>query len=131
MGRVASVPPVHGGSVMALSDPRGPRVSSRLGRPPAKGTARRQFLLMALRPQGVTSWETSQFMTPSVFHGHLTALREEKGYDIRAFPIPRERRTAERVGTNGVTCRKPPVIYRLVGKRRWNGTYRDFVAGRK
>jgi hypothetical protein len=99
------------------------------GRPPAKGTQARQVLLLALRPQGVTAWEARQagVTTKQSFGCLLDQFLDQKGYDVRSFPLPNDQRTLERVGPSAVKSKKPPRVWRLVGKLRWNGTYRSFI----
>lgn len=109
---------------------RGPgfvgRYNCGFGRAPRKGSNLRQLVLMAMRPQGVTVWEAEQSgaCPPHLFSNRLIQLLNEKGYDIRSFPMER---TVERVGPKQMRSKKPPRVWRLVGKIRWDGTYRDLV----
>lgn len=104
-------------------------VTRGFGCSPAKGTQARKLVLMLMRPQGVTSWEAREaFVTERRSFGCLVEqLRDQKGYDIRSFPIPEGERTIERVGPSAVSSKCPPRVWRLVGKMRWNGTYRSFI----
>jgi hypothetical protein len=99
------------------------------GRSPAKGTKIRQFLLMALRSQGVTSWEAVQagLIRERGLSAFLTMLRDMKGYDVKAFRLAPEQRTLARVGAIGVRGKNPPLVYRLVGRMKWDGSYRTFL----
>lgn len=93
-------------------------MKNRYGKPPRKGTKARAFLLRALRPHGCTTPESGYL--PHVLGSTIAQLRDTRGYDIRAFPIPCNHNY--RAGETG-----PRVAYRLVGKWRWNGTYRSFL----
>lgn len=77
---------------------------------------------MALRPQGVTLGELD--LAPT---NHLTTLitnlRDQRGWDIRGFPMrPDDPRfpPAKRSG-------RYPQVYKVVGKMKWDGTYRSFI----
>jgi hypothetical protein len=87
----------------------------RFGKPPKKGTVLRNLALMALRPQGVTKPE---FMENSrhVFQTYIGVLIDQRGYDIKSFPCPPSRRAGG----------QRTLIYKMVGKMRWSGTYRSF-----
>lgn len=82
------------------------------GKPPKKGTKARDFLLKALRPEGVRIPETS--IAQSNAGSVIAVLRDQKGYDIRT-------QIGERV-----KGRSTPNTYRCVGKYRPDGGYRPF-----
>lgn len=87
-------------------------------RAPRKGSKSRRLLMLALRPCGVLSTDArALFASKDVLGRTLATLYDECGYDIRSFP--------SRVATEGRG--RPPVIYRLVGKLRWDGSYRSFI----
>ena len=94
------------------------------GCPPKKGTAARKVLLRALSANGVTVHEAlSMGLVKSArqFSMMVVALADQKGYDIRLFPCDPSR--CAKTWRNG--GRKN--AYRLVGKMRWDGSYRSFV----
>lgn len=108
------------------------RVTWGYGCPPRKGTKARALLLMALRPQGFTAWEvyeTLGYNRGGSLGAAITGLIDQKGYDIRGFHLRRDQYTEERFGPKVAPGRKTrdPLVYRLVGKHRWNGSYRSFV----
>lgn len=95
----------------------------RFGRPPAKSTLTRRLLLLAMRPEGVTEKESREAGAPANRLASLfgTYLPNEKGYDLRHFRCEKHRAcTGYRNNTNAWA-------WRLVGKYRWNGTYRSFL----
>jgi hypothetical protein len=97
------------------------------GRAPAKGTKSRQLLLMLLRPQGATTWELVQagLLTRNRSMGQwLIQLEDQKGYDIRSFPL--HERTLERVGPVGMTSKRPPLVYKLLGRWTWDRRFRPY-----
>lgn len=78
------------------------------GRSPAKGTQRRQALILLLRKSGVTPDEAKEFGVKDLV-SHLAALRDEKGWDVRKF-----------IGTH-------PPRYRAVGKLLPGRRYRSLI----
>lgn len=75
---------------------------------PAKGTQRREALLLAMRPCGVAVADLSYSL------GMWLTIRNETAWDVRV------------VGRRaGVT--KPTHIVRVVGVHRWGGRYRDLT----
>lgn len=94
------------------------RHNNRYGRSPRKGTKLRQIIILALRKEGVTSHELGLLLDCSntVIGSYIDQIRDMKGWDIRAFPAPPERRHS-RHGR----C----YLYRIVGKFFWDGSYRS------
>lgn len=85
---------------------------------PAKGTRARQIILLALRPQGLSVAEAIQrklIHDPNQLLTLLMRLECDSGFDIRRFG---HRRTKDMTA----------LIYRVVGRHRWNGTYRPFMS---
>jgi len=99
---------------------------SGFGRTPAKGTKARQALLLMLRPGGATYSELFEVYSPKNNKDHISNLVScfvnEKGWDIRTFVLPETdpRFVKKKAG-------RPRVIHRIVGKMRWDGSYRSFV----
>jgi hypothetical protein len=81
----------------------------------------RRMLKMLLRPEGATVDELVEAgIGRRQVARYIIVLTDEKGWDIRGFPRPELRR-------EGVAKRKHLYVYKVVGKMRWNGTYRSFV----
>lgn len=78
------------------------------GRSPAKGTQRRQVLILLLRKEGLTSDEAKAHGIKDLA-SHFTALRDEKGWDIRQFKG------------------KGKARFRAVGKMLAGRRYRSFI----
>lgn len=99
------------------------RHKDRFGCTPRKGTKLRAFLRLALRPQGVTAAEAAViFGTAKLPTQCIRALRDEKGWDVRAF-------NRKCLGQDISEGDHSYVIYRCVGKMKWDGSYRSFVRG--
>jgi hypothetical protein len=97
--------------------------ATKWGRSPAKGTLLRRMLKMLMRPEGATTFEMLEAGIPSGGGSYMGVLRDQKGWDIRAFPCPEERREP----VKGARGRRPPVVYKVVGRMRWDGGYRTLV----
>lgn len=83
---------------------------------PVKGTRQRAAILLALRPQGLTAEEAIErrlFRTPNQLLCLMQRLEYDCGFDIR------------RNGHTGPRHLAKPV-YWIVGRHRWNGSYRAF-----
>lgn len=92
---------------------------NRYGCSPHKGTKRRSLLLLLLRPQGATYKELEE-VTGYGFgtvNNEIGTLKDQKGWDIRAFPLKKGFRKG----------RKGRLVYKVVGKLKWNGGYRTLV----
>jgi hypothetical protein len=96
--------------------------ATKWGRSPAKGTLLRRLLKMLMRPEGVTAFEAFEAGINSITT-YIVVLRDQKGWDIRSFPCPVERREM----IHGTRHTKPPVVYKVVGRMRWDGGYRTLV----
>lgn len=98
---------------------------SGFGRTPAKGTKARQALLLLIRPQGATSKDICRLYAPKDQSTTLVEyFRNEKGWDIRTSPLAPE---DPRQQDFSAKKRRPPVVHRIVGRMRWDGSYRSFV----
>ncbi len=93
------------------------------GKPPKKGTKSRSFLLQALRPEGADSFVFSRSIgTNGVGLSRLAQIMiDQKGYDLRTFLNGKHAVCWD--GRKG----RPMVSWRLVGKMRWDGSYRSFI----
>lgn len=74
---------------------------------------------MLLRPQGATRLEIINRLgvSENAIAGMIVVLNDQKGWDIRSFP-----RKELHTGRG-----RMPVVYKVVGKVRWNGGYRSFL----
>lgn len=93
-------------------------IKSGFSRPPAKGTKNRKALIMMLR--GATApaiIEACEFKGASPMSRIVMRLRDECGYDIRHFPNP----------TPNGKCGRTPGLYKVIGKMKWDGSYRSFI----
>lgn len=105
------------------------------GRAPKKGSKLRASVLLMLRPQGATNPEVCEVYGTDYKRGAgganqvynvIEALREQKGYDVRTFPLPPH--DPRQAGfSDPSTVGRRPVVHRVVGKMRWDGSYRSFV----
>lgn len=80
---------------------------------PDKGTRARVVSLLALRPQGLVAQDAINrrlVHNPNQLLTMMLRLECDCGFDIRRIG---HKRSAE-------------VIYRIVGRHRWNGSYRPF-----
>jgi hypothetical protein len=95
------------------------------GPSPAKGTKARVIMLAMLR-DGITD---RQAVALGVAHGYLSSMIErfvdQLGWDVRGVPIPNPH--------YGVTRSQPRHVlsYRIVGRCRWDGTYRSLIDPKK
>lgn len=91
-------------------------VKSSFGKAPAKGTKSRYALIMMLRGAKSSDIRDQYSLGPTELFSIVSRLRNDCGYDIRAFPPKRK-------GSHG----SPPSIYKCVGKMKWDGSYRSFI----
>lgn len=97
-------------------------VRNRFGRTPRKGTKTREVLLMMLRPQGAASYEIDRLFGKGFCAAAIVrTLRDDKGWDVRTFSMPRSD-SPHQYG-------RLPVVHKVVGKMKWDGSYRSFVKG--
>jgi hypothetical protein len=76
------------------------------------------MLKMLLAPEGATIGELLEAgISRSATRTAIITLCDQKGWDIRSFPCPIDRRLY--YGGNGKT-----LVYKVVGKMRWDGSYR-------
>jgi hypothetical protein len=101
-----------------FASPVGRRLAG-FGRPPVKGSLRRSFLLQALSTQGISCQAADVlFRGKGKCRAAVACLINEKGYDLRAF------KNGDR-SQSGIGA--PHKSWRLVGKMRWDGSYRSFI----
>ena len=94
---------------------------SNFSRSPRKGTKGREILLLLVRPRGATVAEIEDKIGKLRSGGLQTYMRrfsDEMGWDIRSFPDP----LTDHPGRGA-----KPVVYRVIGKMKWDCTYRSFV----
>jgi hypothetical protein len=93
------------------------RHHDKFGRTPVKGSLMRRMLKMMLRPEGATTFELIEVgLRNALIHHYTEVLRNEKGWDVRLFPCPRYRRRSPK-----------GYVYKIVGKMRWDGSYRSLI----
>jgi hypothetical protein len=96
---------------------------NRWGRSPAKGSLTRRALKMLMRPEGATIFELVEAgLSPRSAARVLTVFRDEKGWDVRSFPCRDESRLWPDVHRT-----KPSNVHKIVGRLRWDGSYRSLV----
>jgi hypothetical protein len=122
-----------------MSGARGIRRS--FGCSPKKGTKIRQILLRTLRPEGLTPYEAYRegwVRSQSALTSLVEMLRDQKGWDVRVFPLAKDDPRRSIVhgrgrGVGGLTSERPGswTVLRCVGRMRWDGSYRSFVDPRQ
>ena len=88
---------------------------------PKRGSKTSLFLELSMRKQGVTRKEALLIagVDAAAAASLVERLLNDCGYDIRSFG-----KGAKRTGKAG----RPTVIYRCVGRFRWDGGYDDYLA---
>lgn len=92
---------------------------------PGKGTKSRAALLAMLRETGLTGQEAVQrgfVVSASSLGTMVSKFRDMQGFDIVGVPTEINRKAMAHLN-----ARKSVLAYRVVGKYRWDGTYRSFV----
>jgi hypothetical protein len=86
---------------------------------PAKGTKTRAAVNLMLRREGATTYEIADVtnMSLSAAGSVVQQLIDQRGFDIAVFPEPLTGRRGRRA------CR-----YKIIGRYRWDGSYRSFVS---
>lgn len=110
--------PLHGGLLMA----RIVKHRNGWGRTPREGTIRNEIFRTLLRPQGLSSYEARILFGAGNLSGTIDYLRDFCGFDVRSF-ADKSRHYSTRAGRKA----KCPVIYKIVGRHKWNGGYVSFV----
>ena len=104
---------------MRASPPK--KMRSGWGSTPRQGTKKNALFRDLLRPQGLSSLEARE-KYGRAYCSTINSLRDFCGFDIRSF-LDRGRQYQT---MNGRAC-KHPVIYKIVGRQKWNGGYVSFV----
>lgn len=88
---------------------------------PRAGTKKNALFRDLLRPQGLSSVEARE-KYGTRYASNIDSLRDFCGFDIRSFRDPNH----QHVRADGRPC-KHPVIYKIVGRQKWDGGYVSFV----
>jgi len=100
--------------------PAAPRRIKTIYTNPRKGTKARAAVNLMLRREGATAAEIAErvgYNRVNSISAMCEALRNDKGFDIAAFPV---------AGSGHVG--RPPSVYKIIGRYRCNGSYRSFVS---
>jgi hypothetical protein len=92
---------------------------------PKKGTKRREVLIRLLSQDGITSYEAARdglVTKQNDLKSYLNVLIDEQGWVINAFPV-----YGDRARPNNSQSKKPYLAMKIVGRIRWDCTYRDYT----
>lgn len=86
-----------------------------------RGTKRRQIALLLIRPQGCSALEAYIIVgfNSSLLGCEITRLKDDYGFDIQIID-KRKPNSKDGRGRN-------QYVWRIIGRWRWNGSYRSFL----